>query len=105
MHGDDTLERFEHAHGGEPGSIEPLDHFVLVEPVDDETETHAGLIIPASSEASCVAGVVVAVGEDVHGVAPGDKVLYPRGAGFELAPSGEPKRLIDRRELIARITD
>jgi co-chaperonin GroES (HSP10) len=105
MRGDDTLERFEHAHGDGPGSIEPLDHFVLVEPVDDETETHAGLIIPASSEASCVSGVVVAVGEDVHGVAPGDKVLYPRGAGFELAPSGEPKRLIDRRELIARITD
>jgi co-chaperonin GroES (HSP10) len=105
MHGDDTLERFEHARGGGPGSIEPLDHFVLVEPVDDETETRAGLIIPGCADSSCVAGVVVAIGEDVHGVAPGDKVLYPRGAGFELAPSGEPKRLIDRRELIARITD
>ncbi|HKV67340.1 MAG TPA: hypothetical protein VJN72_04570 [Gaiellales bacterium] len=105
MHGDDTLERFEHARPGGSGSIEPLDHFVLVEPVDDETETNAGLIIPASSDSSCVAGVVVAVGEDVHGVAPGDKVLYPRGTGFELSPAGEPKRLIDRRELIARITD
>jgi hypothetical protein len=89
MHGDDTLERFEHAHSGGPGAIEPLDHFVLVEPVDDETETNAGLIIPASSDSSCLSGVVVAIGEDVHGVAPG----------------GEPKRLIDRRELIARITD
>jgi len=105
MHGDDTLERFEHARPGCRGSIEPLDHFVLVEPVDDETETHAGLIIPASGDSSCVSGVVVAIGEDVHGVAPGDKVLYPRGAGFELSPTGEPKRLIDRRELIARIPD
>jgi len=105
MHGDDTLERFEHAHSGGPGAIEPLDHFVLVEPVDDETETNAGLIIPASAESSCQSGVVMAVGDDVHGVSPGDKVLFPRGAGFELAPGGEPKRLIDRRELIARITD
>jgi chaperonin GroES len=105
MHGDDTLERFEHAHRGGPGSIEPLDHFVLIEPVDDETETHAGLIIPASSDSSCISGVVVSIGEDVQGITPGDKVLYPRGAGFELALGGEPKRLVDRRELIARITD
>jgi co-chaperonin GroES (HSP10) len=105
MHGDDTLERFEHARRGGHGGIEPLDHFVLIEPVDDETETTAGLIIPASAEASCLSGVVVAVGDEVHGVAPGDKVLYPRGAGYELTPGGEPKRLVDRRELIARITD
>ncbi len=105
MHGDDTLERFEHARPGGHGGIEPLDHFVLIEPVDDETETNAGLIIPASAEAACRSGVVVAVGDEVHGVAPGDKVLYPRGAGFELAPGGEPKRLIDRHELIARLTD
>jgi co-chaperonin GroES (HSP10) len=49
--------------------------------------------------------VVVAVGDDVHGVAPGDKVLFPRGAGFEIRLSGEPKRLVDRHELIARIAD
>jgi co-chaperonin GroES (HSP10) len=105
MHGDDTLERFEHSHEGPRGSIEPLDQYVLIEPSDDETETRGGLIIPASADSSCLSGVVVAVGEDVHGVAPGDKVLYPRAAGFELNPSGEPMRLIDRRELIARITD
>ena len=50
MHGDDTLERFEHARRGGHGGIEPLDHFVLIEPVDDETETTAGLIIPASAD-------------------------------------------------------
>jgi len=48
---------------------------------------------------------VVAIGEEVHGVGPGDKVLYPRGAGFELRLSGEPKRLLSRHELIARVTD
>jgi chaperonin GroES len=104
MHGDDTLSRFERSHSGS-GGVEPLDGFVLLEPVDDETETNAGLIIPASAESSCQSGVVMAVGDDVHGVSPGDKVLFPRGAGYELRLSGEPKRLVDRRELIARIAD
>ena len=104
MHEDDTLSRFERSQRGS-GGIEPLDSFVLVEPVDDETETNTGLIIPSSAESSCQSGVVVAIGDDVHGVTPGDKVLFPRGAGYELRLSGEPKRLIDRRELIARIAD
>jgi chaperonin GroES len=104
MHEDDTLSRFEQS---EPftGRIEPLDGYVLVEPVEDETETSAGLIIPASAESSCIAGIVVAVGDDASGVSPGDKVLYPRGAGFELRVSGQPKRLLDRSELIARLFD
>ena len=104
MHEDDTLRRFEQA---EPfsGHVEPLDEYVLIEPVDDETETLAGLIIPASAESACVSGVVVAAGEDAGGVAPGDKVLYPRGAGFEIRLSGQPKRLVSRHELIARLHD
>ena len=104
MHEDDTLSRFHRSQRGFAG-IEPLDEQVLVEPVDDETETGGGLIIPASAESGCSAGVVVACGEDVHGVAPGDKVLYPRGAGLELRVGGEAKRLLSRRELLARITD
>ena len=104
MHEDDTLRRFE---SSEPftGRIEPLDDNILIEPVDDETETSAGLIIPSSAESGVVSGIVVAVGDDSHGIAPGDKVLYPRGSGFEIRLSGEPKRLVDRRELIARIAD
>jgi len=104
MHEDDTLSRFERSQRGS-GGIEPLDSFVLVEPSDDETETNTGLIIPSSAESACQSGVVVAIGDDVHGVSPGDKVLFPRGAGYELRLSGEPKRLLDRRELIARIAD
>jgi co-chaperonin GroES (HSP10) len=104
MDPDDILSRFEGAERSNRG-IEPLDEYVLVEPVDEETETSHGLIIPASADASCRAGVVVAVGDDAHGVSPGDKVLYPRGVGFELRLAGEPKRLINRRELIARVLD
>jgi co-chaperonin GroES (HSP10) len=104
MHEDDTLRRFERS---EPftGRLEPLDEYVLIEPTDDETETPVGLIIPASAESACISGIVVAAGEDAQGVAPGDKVLYPRGAGFEVRLSGQAKRLISRHELIARIHD
>jgi co-chaperonin GroES (HSP10) len=104
VHEDDTLSRFHRSQRGFAG-IEPLDDHLLVEPVDDETETGAGLIIPSSAESACSAGVVVAVGDDVHGVAPGDKVLYPRGAGLELRVGGEAKRLLSRHELVARVTD
>jgi co-chaperonin GroES (HSP10) len=104
MHEDDTLRRFERS---EPfaGRIEPLDEFVLIEPIEDETETNAGLIIPASAESACLSGIVTAAGEDAVGITPGDKVLYPRGSGYEIRLSGQPKRLVSRHELIARLHD
>jgi chaperonin GroES len=102
--GDDMLSRLARA-GERARGIEPLDDWVLLEPVEDETETSRGLIIPASAESSCLSGVVVAVGDDVVGVAAGDKVLFPKGAGFEVRLGGEPKRLVNRRELIARVID
>jgi chaperonin GroES len=101
----DPLFRLEATSGRAAGSIEPLDEHLLIEPVEDETETKAGLIIPASAESSCVSGVVVAVGEDVTGVAAGDKVLHPRGAGYEVRLGGSPKRILHRREIIARVVD
>ena len=87
------------------GGIEPLDPTCCSSRSTTRPRRTHGLIIPASAESACKSGVVVAVGDDVHGITPGDKVLYPRGAGFEIRLSGEPKRLVDRRELIARIAD
>jgi chaperonin GroES len=101
---DDPLARLARAADRAAG-IEPLDEHVLIEPVEDETETTTGLIIPASAESSCRSGVVVAVGEEVTGVVAGDKVLFPRAAGFEVRLGGDPKRIVHRREIIARIAD
>jgi chaperonin GroES len=86
-------------------SLEPLDDFVVVEPVDEETETRAGLIIPASSEAGCRSGIVTAVGAEAGGVDPGDKVLFPKDAGYEVRLAGITVKVIRRGELIARIQD
>jgi chaperonin GroES len=88
-------------------TLEPLDEFIVVQPVSDETETRSGLILPASAAAaaSCRTGIVTAVGGDVEGVDAGDKILYPREAGYEVRIGGIEVRLIKRDDLIARIHD
>ncbi|MGI8421664.1 MAG: co-chaperone GroES [Gaiellaceae bacterium] len=86
-------------------SLEPLDDFVVVEPSDEETETRAGLIIPASEETGARSGIITAVGAEANGVAPGDKVLFPRDAGYEVRLGGVVVRVMRRRDLIARVHD
>jgi chaperonin GroES len=86
-------------------SLEPLDDFVVVEPTDEEAETRAGLIIPASAEAQCRSGIIVAAGPDADGVSPGDKVLFPKDAGYDVRLAGTNQKVLRRRELIARIHD
>jgi chaperonin GroES len=95
----------------EPASIdvtlEPLDEFVVVQPVSDETETRSGLILPASAAAAaaCRTGIVTAVGSDADGIEAGDKVLYPRDAGYDVRLGGIEVKVLKREDLIARIHD
>jgi chaperonin GroES len=88
-------------------SIEPLDQYLVVQPTSDETETRAGLILPASAAAAAAVrtGIVTAVGTEATGVEPGDKVLYPREAGFDVRLGGIDVKVLKREELIARIHD
>jgi co-chaperonin GroES (HSP10) len=101
---DDTLHRLGHAERPSV-QIDPLDDHLTVEPTSDEHETRAGLIIPSSAEVAVRSGVVLAVGDDVQGVAPGDKVLFPRAAGLEVRLGGEPVLIVRRGDLVARYVD
>ena len=87
-------------------TLEPLDDYVVIQPLD-ESETASGLIVPINEAAQCLTGIVVAVGPDVTLVEPGDKVLYPSEAGFEvrLVRSSHRVRVVKREELIARVHD
>ena len=87
-------------------TLEPLDDFLVLEPLD-ETETATGLIVPMNEAAQCATGIVAAIGPDVNSVEPGDKVLYPRDAGYEvrLVRSSHRVRVLKRDELIARVHD
>ena len=86
-------------------TLEPLDEFVLIEAADSETWTRSGLLIPAGADAGCRTGIVTAVGSDADGIEVGDKVLFPKDAGFEVRISGAPVRLVPRGDLIARVHD
>ena len=87
-------------------TLEPLDDFVVIQPLED-SETATGLIVPINEAAQCMTGIVVAVGPDVAVIEPGDKVLYPREAGYEvrLVRSAHRVRVVKREELIARVHD
>jgi chaperonin GroES len=86
-------------------SLEPLDDFVVIQPSDEESETNLGLILPASAEADCRTGVVTAVGGEASGVEPGDKVLFPSEAGYDVRLAGSAVKVMRRGELIARVHD
>ena len=86
-------------------SLEPLDDFLVVQPSDEESETNLGLIIPASTETDCRTGVVTAVGTESGGLEPGDKVLFPTEAGYEVRLAGSAVRVMRRSEVIARVHD
>ena len=88
-----------------PFTLEPLDDFIVVEPSDEEAETRAGLILPASAETQCQSGIVTAIGPDADGVAPGDKVLFLKEAGYDVRLAGMRTKAVRRHELIARIHD
>ena len=86
-------------------SLEPLDDYVVIQPSDEETETQHGLIIPASEDAGCRTGVVTAVGEGAPGIEPGEKVLFPKHAGFDVRLGGASLKVLRRGDLIARVHD
>ena len=87
-------------------TLEPLDDFIVVEPVD-ESELPSGLIVPANEAAQVRSGIVASIGPDVSAIEPGDKVLFPRDAGYEvrLARSSHRVHVIKREDVIARILD
>jgi co-chaperonin GroES (HSP10) len=86
--------------------LEPLDDYVVVEPLED-SETASGLIVPVNEASQVRTGIVTSVGPDVTMVEPGDKVLYPREAGFDVRMTRSPLRVrvLKREELIARVHD
>ena len=87
-------------------TLEPLDDYIVVEPLD-ESELPSGLIVPANEALNVRSGIVASIGPDVTMVEPGDKVLYPRDAGYDvrLARSSHRVRVLKREDVIARIHD
>jgi len=96
----DVLE----GHSLTDATLEPLDDYIVVETLD-ESELPSGLIVPANEAAQCRSGIVAAVGPDASAIEPGDKVLFPRDAGFDVRLAGTAQKVLRRDDLIARIHD
>lgn len=86
-------------------ALDPFDDYVVIEPSDEESETRGGLIIPASAETGCATGIVTAAGPEAENVEPGDKVLFPKDAGFDVHLGGAAVKVVRRADLIARVHD
>ncbi len=86
--------------------LEPLDDYIVVEPLED-SETASGLIVPMNEASQVRTGIVASVGPDVSFVEPGDKVLFPREAGYDVRMTRSPLRVrvLKREDLIARVHD
>ncbi len=93
-------------HSLSESTLEPLDDYLVVQALDD-TETASGLIVRVNEAAQVRTGIVAAIGPDVEAIEPGDKVLYPRDAGYEvrLVRSSHRVTVLRREDLIARISD
>jgi chaperonin GroES len=86
-------------------TLDPLDDYLVIEPVEAEGWTRSGLIVPAGADAGCRSGIVTAVGPDAQGIELGDKVLFPKDAGFDVRIGSGTVKVIKREDLIARVLD
>ena len=84
-------------------SIQPLGSRVLIEIVEEEGVTASGLVIPDTAKEKQQKGLVVAVGDDeeIITVKVGEKVLFPKYTGTEIAQNGHEYLIIDATELLA----
>ena len=48
---------------------------------------------------------MLAAGPEADGVTPGDKVLFPKDAGYDVRLAGTNQKVLKRRDLVARIHD
>jgi chaperonin GroES len=93
-------------------SLEPLEDRIVVEPLNEEVQkTAGGIIIPDTAKEKPQEGKVVAVGpgrfEDGKrvpmDVKTGDKVIYSKYGGTEIAYEGTDYLVLSARDVLAKI--
>ncbi len=88
-------------------AIKPLADRVLVKPLDSEEKTAGGLYIPDSAKEKPQEAEVVAVGpgtkDEEMALKAGDKVLYGKYSGTDVAQAGEKFLIMKQSEILAII--
>ena len=91
-------------------SIKPLADRVLIEPVEAETKTQGGIFIPDNAKEKPMQGIVKAVGAGRKSdkgeiialeLKVGDKVLYGKYSGTEVAFEGKNYLIVKENDVLA----
>ena len=86
-------------------NIKPLGDRVVIEPVEAEAKTASGIIIPDTAKEKPSMGMVVAVADATDDnkitVKVGDKVLYGKYAGTELAMDDKDYLIMSESDILA----
>lgn len=91
-------------------SIKPLADRVLIQPAEAETKTQSGLYIPDNAKEKPMQGTVVAAGAGRKNdkgetvaleVKVGDKVLYGKYSGTEVAVDGTSYLIVKESDILA----
>lgn len=88
--------------------VRPMDDRLLLEVVEEEEKTYSGIIIPDTAKEKPRMGKVIAVGTDDdlrEKVKEGDRVLFAKYGGEEIAIDGKDYKIIQRSDLLAVIED
>ena len=90
-------------------ALKPLHDRVLVRRVESDEKTSGGLIIPDSAKEKPAEGVIVACGEGARkdsgeliamAVKDGDKVLFGKWSGTEVAVDGEELLMMKESDIL-----
>ena len=93
-------------------NIRPLDDRVVIEPMEAEEKSPGGIHLPDTAKEKPMKGKVIAVGEGKmleSGkraellVKKGDKVLYGKYAGTEVAVDGKEFLIMRESDILAKI--
>lgn len=92
--------------------IRPLDDRVVIEPMEAEEKTQGGIVLPDTAKEKPMKGKIIAVGDGKmleSGkraellVKKGDKVLYGKYAGTEIAIDGKEYLVMRESDILAKI--
>ena len=84
-------------------NFQPLGNRVLVKRVEEANTTASGIIIPDSATEKPSQGEVVAVSKEVEVLENGNKVLFSKFSGNEVAFAGEKYLVLDVEDIFGII--
>jgi len=94
-------------------NIKPLRNRIVVRPLEQEEQTEGGIYLPDTAKEKPQQGEVVAVGPGEYvestgeTVAPplaeGDRVFYGKYAGTEITVSGEDYKILEVKDVLAKL--